>query len=98
MRKGKDSGYSTDLLDDSSITYLHPVGAVVKNPPANAEDRKPEFHPWVGKIPWRRKRQPTPILAWKIPWTALQGYSPWGHKESDTTEQLSTQNLYTSEY
>ena len=27
------------------------------------------------------------ILAWKIPWTeSLLGYSPWGHKESDTTE------------
>ena len=28
------------------------------------------------------------ILAWKIPWTREPGYSPWGHKESDTTEQL----------
>ena len=29
------------------------------------------------------------ILAWKIPWMrSLVGYSPWGHKESDTTEQL----------
>ena len=28
-------------------------------------------------------------LAWKISWTEnLVGYSPWGHKESDTTEQL----------
>ena len=30
------------------------------------------------------------ILAWKIPWTEPVGYSPWGHKESDMTEQLST--------
>ena len=31
------------------------------------------------------------ILAWRIPWTrSLVGYSPWGHKDSDTTEQLST--------
>ena len=29
------------------------------------------------------------ILAWRIPWTEeLHGYSPWGHKESDITEQL----------
>ena len=29
------------------------------------------------------------ILAWRIPWTEnLVGYSPWGCKESDTTEQL----------
>ena len=26
------------------------------------------------------------ILAWKIPQRSLAGYSPWGHKESDTTE------------
>ena len=31
------------------------------------------------------------ILAWKIPWTeGLVGYSPWGCKESDTTEWLNT--------
>ena len=31
------------------------------------------------------------ILAWRIPWTeeSLVGYSPWGRKESDTTELLS---------
>ena len=29
------------------------------------------------------------ILAWRIPWTgSLVDYSPWGHKESDMTEQL----------
>ena len=27
-------------------------------------------------------------LAWKIPWRSLVGCSPWGHEESDTTEQL----------
>ena len=31
------------------------------------------------------------ILAWRVPWTEeLVGYSPWDHKELDTTEQLST--------
>ena len=29
------------------------------------------------------------ILAWKIPWRSLVGYSPWVHKELDTTERLS---------
>ena len=29
------------------------------------------------------------IHAWKIPWTEEPGgYSPWGRKESDTTERL----------
>jgi len=32
------------------------------------------------------------ILAWKIPWTEERrvGDSPWGHKESDTTERAHT--------
>ena len=38
------------------------------------------FHPWIGKIPWRRKWQPTPVL---LPgkshgWRSLEGCSPWG--------------------
>ena len=34
------------------------------------------------------------ILAWKIPWTEEPGgYSPRGHKESDTTEPISTHAL-----
>ena len=28
------------------------------------------------------------LLAWKIPWTWVVGYSPWGRKELDTTERL----------
>ena len=24
--------------------------------------RRPGFDPWVGKIPWRRERQPTPVF------------------------------------
>ena len=37
-----------------------PGGSVVKNPPASA--RRPEFDPWVGKIPWKRERLPTPAF------------------------------------
>ena len=47
---------------------------------------RPEFDPWVGKIPWRRERLPTPVF-WPGEFQGL--YSPWGHKESDTTEWLS---------
>ena len=45
--------------------------------------------PWVGKIPWRiRAWQPTPVF---LPGEShgqrsLGGYSPWGRKESDTTQ------------
>ena len=50
--------------------------------------RRWRFYPWVGKIPWRRKWQPTPVfLAGKSHGRrSLAGYSPWGHKESDMTE------------
>ena len=41
---------------------------------------------WVGKIPWRRDRLPTPVF-WPREFHEL--YSPWGCKELDTTEQLS---------
>ena len=54
--------------------------------------RRHRFNPWVRKMPWRRKWQPTPVF---LPGKchgerSLAGYSPWGHKESDTTKQLST--------
>ena len=46
------------------------------------------FDPWVGKIPWRRELQPTPVF---LPGEShgqrsLVGYSPWGCKELDKTE------------
>ena len=37
-------------------------GAVVKNLLANAEDSGDGLDPWVGKIPWKRKWQPTPVF------------------------------------
>ena len=51
---------------------------------------RPGFHPWVVKIPWRRKWESTPVF---LPGQShgqrsLAGYSPWGRKELDTTEQL----------
>ena len=47
-----------------------------------------EFHVWVGKIPWRKKWQFTPVFlpAKSHRQRSSVGYSPWGNKESDTTE------------
>ena len=47
---------------------------------------RPRFNPWVRKIPWRRKWQPTPVLlpGKSYGWRRVVGYCPWGHKESDT--------------
>ena len=57
--------------------------------------RRHVFDLWVGKTPWRRKWQPTPVF---LPGKShgqrsLAGYSPLGCKESDTTEQL---NMHTT--
>ena len=64
------------------------VAQTVKDLPAMLETR---FDPWVGKIPWRREWQPTPVI---LPGEfhrqrSLAGYSPWGHKELESPEQLS---------
>ena len=52
--------------------------------------RDPGLIPELGRFPWRSKRQSTPVF---LPGKShgqrsLAGYSPWGHNESDTTEQL----------
>ena len=49
----------------------------------------------MGKIPWRRKRQPTAVfLTGKShEQRSLAAYSPWGRKEWDTTWKLSMQVL-----
>ena len=64
-----------------------PGGSDGKASACNAGDSR--FDPWVGKILWRRKWQPIPVL---LPgkfhgWRSLVGYSPWGHKELDMTQQ-----------
>ena len=51
---------------------------------------RPGFNPWVGKIPWRRKWQPTAVL---LPGTfdgqrSLVNYSLWMCNESNITEQI----------
>ena len=62
---------------------------MVKNPCAMWET-------WVQYLGWEEPLEKgtathASILAWKIPWTDKAGWvhSPWGCKESDTTEQVS---------
>ena len=58
---------------------------MVKNLLANAEDKKRRrFDPWVSKIPGRRAWQSTPVESRGQ--RSVAGYSPQGHKESDTAE------------
>ena len=63
-----------------------PGGSDGKVSACNAGDL--DLIPGSGRFPWRRKWQPTPVL---LPGKfhgqrSLVGSSPWGHKESDTTE------------
>ena len=55
------------------------------------------FNPWVGMIPWRRNWQPSSVFSpgESQGQRSLEGYSPWGHTESDTTERLS---MHTKSY
>ena len=60
---------------------------MVKNPPVNVGNAGS-----TGSNPWRRKWQPTPVL---LPakfhgQRCLASCSPWGYKESDTTENTHT--------
>ena len=55
--------------------------------------RRHGFDPWVRKISWKRKWQPTPVF---LPGEShgqrsLTGYSPWDHKDLDMVERLNTQ-------
>ena len=70
-----------------------PGGAVVKSPSANAGDaRGAGSIPALGRSPWTRKWQLTPIfLPGKLHGQrSLVGYSTWGCNESDRTEHTHT--------
>ena len=64
-----------------------PGGLVVKK--SACQCRRLRFDPWARKIPWRRNWLPTPVF---LPGEfhgqgSLVGYSPWGCKELDMTEE-----------
>ena len=70
------------------LEWSFPGGSEVKTPACNAGDQG--SIPGLGRFLWRRKWQPTPVF---LPgeshgWRSLVGYSPQGHRESDTTERL----------
>ena len=72
-----------------------PGGASGKEPASQCRRHKScRFNPWVEKIPWRRAWQPTPgvLPGESHGQRSLVGYSPWGHRESDMTEE--TEHTY----
>ena len=73
------------FTNSTTMTYL--VVQIVKNLPAMQETRVQSL---LWEIPWRRKKEPTLVF---MPGEShvqrkLADYSPWGHKESDMTEQI----------
>ena len=78
------------LCKNLSGTGGFPYGSASKEATCNAGyTRRFRFHPWVGKIPWRRKWKPTPVF---LPGEShgqrsLVGCSAKDHKQLDTTEQ-----------
>ena len=79
-------------LEFSLIYMGFPVAQMVKNLPAVRETWVRSLgweDPWIGKIPWRREQLPT-LVFWPGEFHGL--YSPWCHKESDRTEELSHTN------
>ena len=76
-----------------SHVWVSSVAQMVKNPPAVQET-------WVRPLDWkdslRRERLPIPVF-WPREFheqRSLVGYSPWGCKESDTTERISLSFVY----
>ena len=78
-----------------------PRGAVVKKSACQCRRcKRRRFDTWVGNIPWSRKWLPTPVfLAGESHGQrSLVCCNPWGRKELDTTEQLSTHTAHAFEY
>ena len=72
------------------------VAQMIKNPPATRET-------WVWSLDWEGPLEEgmathSSILAWRIPRGEDPGYSPWGPKESNMTEQLSTHTSSKTEW
>ena len=80
-------------LNLSVCLFASLVAQMVRNLPAM---RRPEFIPWVGKIPWGREWPPTPIF---LPGEfhgqrSIEGYSPWGCRvRHDLETQQQQQSL-----
>jgi len=69
----------------------HSMAQMVKNLPAMQET-------WVRSLGWQDPQEEdmtthSSILAWRIPWAEEPGSLQWGHKVSDTIEQLTHTEL-----
>ena len=77
---GSGRSYGEGIGYSFQYSWASLVAQLVKESTCNAGDMGSVTEPM---IPWRRERLPTPVF-WPGEFHGL--YSPWGHKESDTTE------------
>ena len=63
------------------------------------DDRDMQLITGSGRFPWRKAWQPTPVLLLgeSHGQRRLEGYSPWGCKESDTTDTTEHSTAYGSD-
>ena len=82
--------YAVFLNDFLQYNYVEIHPCWLRQQRASLQCRRPGFDPWIRKIPWRRKWQPTPIfLPGESPGQRkLAGYSPWDHTDLGRTERL----------
>ena len=75
------------MLDLSIPTGNYGLPRWLSGKESACQCRRRRFHAWVGKIPWRRKGQPTPVFLPGEPHQqrSLAGCSPWDCKELDMT-------------
>ena len=80
--------FKLSLLVNNITPWVFLVAQQVKNCLQCRRHRRPGFDPWVGNIPWRVAWQATPefVPGESRGQRSLVGYTPWGHKELDTTK------------
>ena len=81
-------GFSAFLDEEMGFPGGTLGGVSGKEPTCHCRRHKSQFELWVGKIPWRRKWQPTPVF---LPeeshgQRSLAGCCPWSPKEPDVSE------------
>ena len=86
--RGGEKTQNKVLGIDTNVSGF-PGGPSGKEPACQSRRcKRRELDPWVGKIPWRRAWQPTPVF---LPgesqgWGSLVGFRLWGRTVSDTTD------------
>ena len=94
--------FKFEFLQSLALLYLTLISPVTGFPDGSdgkesaCSVRDQSYTPGSGRFPWRRKWQPTPVsLLWKSHGQRnLVHYSPWGHKESDVTEWLTSSQFH----